>query len=336
MDTKIRSFLLILLITSHFSFLSAQENNEEKRYTAEPIALVFTNIYSGINKGENPTAIEIQRAYFGYDIQMQNGFSSKIVVDIGSPDNTSAYSLLKRYAYFKSAYLQYEQGKMNVKFGIIPMQLFKVQEKIWGHRYIEKSAADKYKFGTSSDLGISLNYKVSKIAEIDLTFSNGEGNAELQNDNTYKTALGLTLKPYKGLVIRSYADLLSKSVDQITWVGFIGYQIKDKMDFGVEYDRQYNVKNETNENLSIFSITASYNINSKVQVFSRYDIFRSNILAEEDIPWNISNDGSAMIGGIQFSPIPEIRLALNYQDWVPYAGNLENSSYIYLNIEFGL
>ncbi|MBN1651663.1 MAG: hypothetical protein JW857_10055 [Bacteroidales bacterium] len=336
MDTKFRFYFLILLFIGNYTSLSAQDNDEEKRFTTKPIALVFTDIYSGINKGENPTAIEIQRAYFGYDIQLQKGFSSKIVVDIGSPDNTSAYSLLKRYAYFKSAYLQYEQGKVNVKFGIIPMQLFKVQEKNWGRRYIEKSAADKYKFGTSSDLGVSLNYKVSKFAEIDLSISNGEGNAELQHDNTYKTALGLSLKPYKGLVLRAYADLLSKSVDQITWVSFIGYQLKDKFSIGVEFDRQYNVKNEANENLSIFSSTASYTINSKVQIFGRYDIFRSNILDDEDIPWNISKDGSAIIGGIQYSPIPEIRMALNYQDWVPYAGNLENSSYIYLNIEFGL
>ena len=29
-------------------------------------------------------------------------------------------------------------------------------------------------------------------------------------------------------------------------------------------------------------------------------------------------------------------MALNYQDWFPYAGNLNNKSFIYLNIEFGL
>lgn len=336
MNNFFRSLLFILLFLGNLTLLSAQENEAEKRVTTSPIALVFTDIYSGINQGNNPTAIEIQRAYLGYNIQMQNGFSSKIVVDIGSPDNTSAYSLLKRYAYFKNAYLQYEQGKVNVKFGIIPMQLFKVQEKIWDHRYIEKSAIDKYKFGSSSDLGVSLNYKVSKIAEIDLTLSNGEGNAELQNDNTYNTALGITLKPYKGLLLRSYADRLSKGVDQITWVGFIGYQIKNKLNVGVEYDKQFNVDNVSNENLTVFSASASYNINSKVQLFSRYDIFRSNILDQETIPWNISKDGSAIICGIQFSPIREIRMALNYQDWVPYANNMENTSYIYLNIEFGL
>lgn len=336
MNNYFRFSFITLFFFSQLGYLCAQENESEKGYTATPIALVFADIYAGINQGYNPTAIEIQRAYLGYDIELQKGFSSKIVVDIGSPDNSSAYSLLKRYAYFKSAYLQYENGNLNLKFGIIPMQLFKVQEKIWGHRYIEKSASDKYKFGTSSDLGFSVNYKVSGIAEIDLTISNGEGNAELQHDNTYNTALGITLKPYKGLILRSYADLLSKSINQITWVAFIGYQINKKLDFGIEYDKQYNVKNALNQDLNIFSTTLSYNINSQFQIFSRYDIFRSNILEEEFLPWNIAKDGSAIIGGIQYSPISNIRMALNYQDWVPYASNLSNASFIYFNIEFGL
>jgi len=336
MIKNFRFIFIIFLFFWNISQLLSQETKTIKSYSTEPVALVFTDIYSGINKGNNPTAIEIKRAYIGYNIKLQKGFSSKIVLDIGSPDNSSSYSLLKRYAYFKNAYLQYETGKLNIKFGIIPMQLFKIQEKVWGHRYIEKSATDKYKFGTSSDLGLSANYKINQFAEIDLTLSNGEGNAILQHDSTYKAAVGLTLKPYKGLIIRTYIDILSKNYNQITIANFIGYKIDKKISIGFEYDKQYNVKDALNENLNIFSATASYSFNDKFQIFSRYDIFRSNILNKEIQAWNIAEDGSAIIGGIQYTPISKIRMALNYQGWFPYAGNLNNKSFIYLNIEFGL
>ena len=336
MTKYFRPLFIIVLFLGNLAQALPQENDSEKSYYAKPTAKVFANIFTGINQGNNPTAIEIKRAYIGYDIKLKDGFSSKIILDIGSPDNSSAYSLLKRYAYFKSAYLQYETGKFNFKFGIIPMQLFKVQEKIWGHRYIEKSATDKYKFGTSSDLGISANYKVTSFAEIDVTISNGEGNAELQDDNTYKAAFGLTLKPYKGLTFRTYVDFLSKEENQITLVNFVSYEIDKELTIGIEYDRQLNVQNTAEENLNIFSATASYQITKKFQLFSRYDIFRSNILANETYPWNIAKDGSAIIAGIQFSPIPNVYMALNYQDWVPYASNLENESFIYFNIQFGL
>lgn len=331
-----RPLFIIVLFLGNLSQALPQEYGTEKSYYAKPTAKVFANIFSGINQGNNPTAIEIKRAYIGYDIKLKDGFSSKIILDIGSPDNSSAYSLLKRYAYFKSAYLQYETGKFNFKFGIIPMQLFKIQEKIWGHRYIEKSATDKYKFGTSSDLGISANYKVTSFAEIDITLSNGEGNATEQQDNGYKAALGITLKPLKGITIRTYADIISKAEDQITLVNFIGYQIDEKLSVGLEYDKQLNIKNVADENLAIFSGTASYQISNKFQLFGRYDILRSNTLPSETYNWNSDKDGNAIIGGIQYSPISQIRMAINYREWIPFDELRNNESFVYFNIEFGL
>ena len=70
------------------------------------------------------------------------------------------------------------------------------------------------------------------------------------------------------------------------------------------------------------------------QVFARYDFLVSNTLPEETAPWNLSEDGSAIITGIQYQPVKHIKTSINYQDWYPYAGNLENKSYIYFNVEF--
>ena len=47
-------------------------------------------------------------------------------------------------------------------------------------------------------------------------------------------------------------------------------------------------------------------------------------------------DGSAIIAGIQFQPIEQVKLALNYQDWVPFAANMGNLSYFFLNLEVDL
>lgn len=331
-----RPLFIIVLFLGNLSQALPQEDGTEKSYYAKPTAKVFANIFSGINQGNNPTAIEIKRAYIGYDIKLKDGFSSKIILDIGSPDNSSAYSLLKRYAYFKSAYLQYETGKFNFKFGIIPMQLFKIQEKIWGHRYIEKSATDKYKFGTSSDLGISANYKVTSFAEIDVTISNGEGNAELQHDNTYKAAFGLTLKPYKGFIFRTFVDFLPKEENQVTLVSFIGYQIDKKISFGIEFDRQLNANNVAHQDLNLYSFMGSYFINSKFQLFAYYTILRSDILSQKKQFWNMPDDGNDFIGGIQYSPISQIRMAINYREWIPFDELRNNESFVYFNIEFGL
>ena len=58
-----------------------------------------------------------------------------------------------------------------------------------------------------------------------------------------------------------------------------------------------------------------------------------SILPEQEVPWNLGKDGSAVIEGVQFTPIPFVHLALNYQDWVEYAQNGSSKPFLYLNIE---
>ena len=53
-------------------------------------------------------------------------------------------------------------------------------------------------------------------------------------------------------------------------------------------------------------------------------------------PWDLEQDGSTITGGVEYSPIRQVKIALNYQDWVPYALNLNNEAYIYLNFEYKL
>lgn len=331
-----RFILVTFLILAYLPYLFSQSDSPNDKFSGEPIVLVFADVYSGLNQGNNPTGIQIQRAYLGYDLQLQKGFSTKVVLDIGNPDNLLDNSDLKRYAYFKYAYLQYKTEKFNFKFGIIPMQVFKVQTKNWGHRYVEKSASDKYGLGSSADLGISANYKITSFAELDFTISNGEGNATEQQDNTYIAALGLTLKPYKGLILRTYADLTQKAENQITLVNFIGYQIDKKIAFGIEYDRQLNANNVAQQDLNLYSFTGSYFINSKFQLFAYYTILRSDILSQETQFWNMADEGNDFIGGIQYSPISQIRMAINYREWIPFDESRSKESFIYFNIEFGL
>jgi len=81
---------------------------------------------------------------------------------------------------------------------------------------------------------------------------------------------------------------------------------------------------------------AALNINEKIELFSRYDQLSSNIPQEFNKPWNLADDGSALITGIQFQPIRQVRIALSYRDWVPSASNMDNTSFVYLNLEVSL
>ncbi len=294
---------------------------------------IFSNFHSELNAGDNASAFEIKRAYFGYEKQLSTCFSANIKLDIGSPEDLSEYSLIRRYAYFKNALLKYQKKKLTLNFGIIDLLHFKLQEKYWAHRYIEKAYVDNYRFGFSADLGAQGIYDLSDRFSIDLTFSNGEGYTRLQTDNTFRTSLGVTYFPGWNFVTRLYYDYSEKNTGMSTMSAFVGYHLENKVIGGFGYHYRINDDFTKNHNMFGYSVYLSYYFFEKWQIFGRYDKLSSNTLENETIPWNLANDGSKIIGGIEYSPIKAVKLALNYQDWYPYAQNEPNEQYIYLNVE---
>jgi hypothetical protein len=300
-----------------------------------PPGKVSAKIYTHFNyslDGESSTAFEVRRAYFGYSRDLDDNFSAAVKLDIGSIDDQSEFALIRRYAYFKNAYMSYRKGNIRTWFGLMDMLQFKVQEKFWGYRYLYKSFMDEYRFGSSADLGAGIQYSPSKRVSADLILSNGEGYKNLQFDKIYRLGMGLTLKPLERLTLRAYYTVHTSEIKEMTLSGFAGYDM-DKMRIGAEYNHQLNYRFNEGYNRYGYSVYSTYVISHKWEIFGRYDHLYSNILPEQEIPWNLANDGSAVIGGVQFTPIRYVHLALNYQDWVEYAENGGSEPFIYFNIE---
>ena len=328
------TIFLMVLISFH---LRSQEIDEDGfKPHGKPILKVFTNFHHGLTETDNKAGFEIRRAYLGYEHTFTPNWEIAVKLDIGSPNDASDFTLNRRFAYFKNAYVRYSYAKMTTQFGIVDVYQFKVQENYWAHRYIWESFLDEYNFGPSADLGWNISYDFADFISADLGVYNGEGYSKIQNDNAFKIGLGVSLFPLKGLIIRMYADAIEKGVYQNTLAGFVGYKIENKFIGGIEYNYQYNYDYREDEDRYGYSLYGSYYFLKKWQVFARYDQVYSNILAGAESPWAIEEDGSAVIGGVEFSPIKQIKIALNYQDWVPYAKNLDKLSYIYLNFEFKL
>ena len=326
-----KRFLFLLILANTVLQLEAQSEIADS-----PPGNISALIYSNFNyslDSENPSsAFEVQRAYFGYKRTLDKHFSAEVKLDIGSIDNDSEFSLIRRYAYFKNAYLSYQNGKVRSWFGLFDMLQFKIQEKFWGYRYIYKSYMDEYRFGPSADLGAGIQYSVSKMITTDLILSNGEGYINPQYDNRYSVGSGITVTPAKGLTLRGYYTIYTGEIHQMIISGFVGYGT-DKFKIAGEYNHQMNYKFVKGHNRYGYSVYSKYAFTGKWELFARYDQIYSNIVPDEDFPWNLANDGSAVIAGVQFTPIRFVHLALNYQDWVEYADNGSSEPFLYLNIE---
>jgi hypothetical protein len=330
---RILAFIMFLLL--FVSVCSAQKiDSLPFLKNTEFIGKVYSNFHTYLNKQSN--GFDVTRAYLGFQSNVAQNYTIILKLDIGSPEDLSEYSRIKRYAYFRNAALRYHKDRLTLNFGIIDMLQFKVQEKFWGHRYLYKSFMDEHRFGSSADIGTQAQYRINNRLSGDLTFSNGEGYTKLQLDNSFKTGLGATFIPIDKLLIRTYYSFIGKDgVLQSTLSLFTGFSISH-FKIGGEINYRFNDANETGKNKWGYSFYSMFSFAKRWEVFARYDILTSTKLEGEEYGWNYAKDGSALIAGIQFQPIKNVNIALNYQDWYPYPQNLENESVIYLNLEFKL
>jgi hypothetical protein len=321
-------FILIIAYGSLFSQFDVSSQKAGKMY-----GKIFFDAFTQLGSESSISGMEIKRAYFSYKYQYDKNFYALLKVDIGSPEDDSRYSLLKRYAYFKNVGIGYKKDKFTFNIGIIDMLAFKHQEKIWGHRYINKVFLDRYKFSPSADIGFNASYDFNKYISVNLGFYNGEGYANIQSDNSYNQGLGIISHPLSNSTIKIYLDYTKKEIVRWGIYTFASYTIQDKITISSEYNFQANSDYNINDNRFGYSIYSSYDITTKYQLFARYDKLNSNVKENDDIPWNIHKDGSAITAGVQVTLIDGLRFSVNYQDWYPYAANGQNLKFLFFNLE---
>jgi len=324
------------------SSVSAQEKIEIPK--GKVMGKVFFNYHLDATKGAQQTsAFELTRAYLGYVYKINDKFSATVVLDAGKSSGGSDHSV-----FVKNAKLTYKaESWLTFSAGIIGMKQFKAQEKFWGYRYLYKSLADEYKFGTSADLGVLAAIKVNDYFKMDLLLVNGEGYKNVQ-DASGNTRFGANFvyTPTENWIFKTYVDAM-KEIDIadvtkttiITNVAvFAGYTIKSKFRIGAEYNL---LKNGTsykeaseNKELKGLSFYATYILNSKWNLFGRYDQLSSNTLMGAMNDWNHSKDGTTMITGLEYTPTKGVKTSVNYRFTDFEDGSNKNRSLLYMNLEF--
>ena len=326
---KIKFILTIFIIFIGFEIYSQQNKGK-----------VSTRVYWNFNKdftkdAPRKNAFEIKRAYFGYEYRINDNISSKVTFDVGKNSSGSDYT-----AFLKIAQLDWKiKNNLKLSIGMIGNKQFKFQESIWGYRYMYKTFQDENKFGSSADLGVNAEIKLSDKINLNLFALNGEGYKNVQDDNGFiKIGGNLIYEFDNGFSAKIYYDS-QPSIENFNLVNtgyFIGYE-KEKTRIGLEYNEMLNGKTykdpSKDHSLSGFSGYISQTLSKNSSVFFRYDSLGSNILSGSLDAWNSGKDGNLMILGFEHVVTKGFKLNLNYRNYNYNDTSINNKSMVFINAE---
>jgi len=242
-----------------------------------PITFLLSNDISGVAyfSFSDDYGFSLSRTYFTYKSDISDELSFKFQTDIGQL-NESDDDPAEDYrwtAYLKKAQLDWRVNDgIKISMGMIGMNMFNVQEKTWGNRFVAKSAMDVNKYSSSADLGIAVSKKIGSMAASFL-ITNGEGYKDSQSDNNAKASLQLLYGQKRldkndgynvGIVYSSKDD--NNDVDTVV-MGIFGGWSSNNITVGVES----NIKEIGSMSASLTSIYANYSLSDNLSMFVRMD-----------------------------------------------------------------
>jgi len=327
---KMKSLSVALGILMLMTVSAAAQESDEFKPSGKFFGLLFSNYHTSFSGGENNSAFEVTRSYFGYDYSFSKEISSRIMYD-GTTEVINGKTIYS--GYLRNAYLQYDNKKFMIRGGLIGAEQIAMMDKIWGYRFVTKPPIDYSGMIQAADLGIMTKVYAGELLQLDLSVTNGRGFKDIVANGTYKLSTGFTLTPVENILIRGFYDMMGPSGSMQRTASITAAWMGPKFNAGAEYFRQDNASMTDGRDYSGISVFARVPLSEKVRLFARYDNITSVTMPEAEDPWNVNRDGSYIFAGIDFSPVRNVRISPNFTGYLPSDGGNENVSTIGLNIE---
>ncbi len=275
--TRIINSLLFL----SFAFCTEQSAINSKIY------------FDFIRQEDGSNAFGIKRAYFTYKNKKSSDLSFTLQTDVDYKAEPKSIYLKKANASWKTRY-----GKLSI--GILGMNMFNIQEKTWGNRFIAKTAMDKNKYSSSADFGIGFSRDLTESIYISSMITNGSGYKSSENDKYKKISIQLVsgeknLSKNEGInfgTVLSYEPFHEDSVSTVIGI-FSGY-CNNSFRVGLEYNALNN-----NVNQSLVSGYINWEMDSSLSLYSRYDL---NTIESDSESYMIIGCGYTAGSGLIIAP----------------------------------
>ncbi len=293
--------------------------------------LVFHDFTYDLTKDADVTnEFGIKRVYFTYQQEISDGIKYKFQTDIN-------YKTTPKNLYLKNAKVDWSSPMGKITFGLQGMNVFSIQEKTWGYRFIEKSAMDQRKFSSSADLGVGYSNTFASRIHFSALYTNGTGYKKSESDSYKKLSFQALLGEKKlakkdgfnigGIVAFEPYDyeVDSVTVDKKTKMvfGLFGGYAGSGLRVGGEFDRFTDSGVEKTK--QIISVYANYKISKSLQGYCRFDIYDPDNETEKD-------SENYLIAGFGYTPGKGLTIAPNIRYTKPQEGDA--TTLVIVNFQF--
>lgn len=290
------------------------------------------------NGGAVSNEFEIRRVYFTYEKKLTSDMKYKFQMDAGRLKHDDDNG--KIFAYIKKANISWHAAVGDVTIGIQGMNVFGVQEKTWGYRFIEKSPMDRHKFSSSADLGIGYANTFGKEVHYSVLYTNGSGYANPEVDG-YKKLSGLLLygEPaltkhdgFNGGLSFSYEPFdnefspgnVSKEIRNV--FSLFGGYASGALRVGAEFDNRITGGTELTER--IIGVYANWDLSESTGLFTYFENF------DGDTGKDIGSLNYLILGSV-YQIGDGLRIAPNVRlNWRGGSGSEESTNVYNVNFEF--
>jgi len=309
------------------------------------IIKVYSDLFYDFTDGATKTSgFDLTRAYLGYKEDFNDQLSGDVKFDVGRENFVTSVAgsatavttkTDARYnAFLKTAGLKWKNivPMTTVEMGLVGTNMFDAIESFWQNRFVFPTFMDQNGFGSSADLGAKVAVKPIDILTLKAELLNGEGYKAAQDINgDYKGTFSAELKLPVGVQAVAYLDEMPvHGVEtQMTYSGFLAYEMKDMFRIGAEYDYQVAAAGVKDHDWSGFSGNAAYTITKGVYLFARFD----DLMSKSD--WDkASKDGTRIIAGLDFDPVKNVKIAADFQGFQPAADGANYQPMGLINIQY--
>ncbi len=258
---------------------------------------VSSNIYFDfVREDDGFNAFSMKRAYFTYQKEMSSELSFTFQTDVD-------FKAEPKNIYLKKAHISWKTLPGKLSIGVIGMNMFNIQEKTWGNRFIEKTAMDRNKYSSSADFGIGFSPRLSESFSINAMVTNGTGYKKSENDTYKKMSIQFmsgekNLSKNEGINFGGVLSYEPYHKDSATVVSGIFAGIKKKsIRTGLEFTT---INKQTSQ--SLLSGYLNWDVDNSYFIYGRYDVHKIEN----------SSAGYLILGG-GYSPVNSLTISPNYR-----------------------